>query len=246
MADFGSADVGFLLVDGLDLLGATTKLNDDKEAMLQNKAGLGEAWPIFQYVGTKKYTLTQSGFFDDATDKQNDAQVGVGTQRVLSFGHAGNVIGRKMVGAGGILETKYTRIISANELHKAAAEYIANGQVDEGIILHALAAETAASGNTDASSVDNLAATTAGGAAYLQVTALTLGGYTDVTFRVRDSADDISFLDLTPAFANVATAPTAERIAITGTIRQFTSMSWAFNGAGAGQSVTAMVAIARD
>jgi hypothetical protein len=116
--------------------------------------------------------------------------------------------------------------------------------VEEGVVLHAHAAETA-DGDTTATSVDNAAQTTAGGAVYLQVSALTLGGFDDLLVTVQDSADDVTYADL-QAFAAVSSAPAAQRVARSGTIRRYAAVAWTFEGAGSGQSATFLVGLVRN
>lgn len=245
MTRYGSANVGFLLVGGMDVLGDVTQLEDVREALTEDVTVLGDAWEQHAAVGVKRYTLSQQGFYNDAANRSNAALITPGASKVLAFAPEGNTLGKRFVGSG-MVEASYTRQLSRGALHKANAEYLANTAHDEGIILHALGAETAASGNTEgASSQDNLASSALGGAAYLQVTALTLGGFTNVTFKVRHSADDVTYADLA-TFAVVAAAPAAERVAVAGTVNRHLAHSWLFNGAGGGQSVSYVVGFARN
>jgi hypothetical protein len=245
MTNYGSANVGFLLVDGYDILGVSTKLSDDKEALLELTHGLGDSWEETSPVGVNRYSLTQEGFYDDASGSMNEALVSsVGVARVLTFGHEGNTIGKHFIGSGGVIEAKYKRQITRGELHKAMAEYAANGVVeDQGRINHAHGAETTASGIAS-SSVDNAASSAAGGSGYLEVSAVTLGGYTNITIKIRHSTDNISFSDLI-TFTNV-TARTAQRATVAGTINRYTHATWLFNGAGSGQSITFMAGLYRN
>lgn len=86
--------------------------------------------------------------------------------------------------------------------------------------------------------------TNAGGAGYLEVTALTLGGYTSVTVAIRDSDDDITFADLV-SFAVVTAAPEAQRVTVSGAVERYLAQSVTFNGAGAGPSITYFAGFAR-
>lgn len=244
MANYGSADVGFLLVGGYSVLGTATKLEDNLENVQELTHVLGDAWEETSSVGVNKYELSEEGFYDDAAASINEALNGnEGASRVLCFGHEGNVIGRRFVGATSVL-AKWARMISRGQLHKARAEFRGNGVVDgQGRISHAHGAETSASG-TSSSSVDNAASSANGGRGYLEVSAVTLGGYTNVTIKIRHSVDNISFADLI-VFTNV-TARTAQMLAVAGTINRYTHTTWLFNGAGSGQSITFMTGLARD
>lgn len=245
MARYGSKDVAFLLVDGYSILGAQTEIRDKKEAVFEDGHVLGDSWVKPAAVGLKRAEFIQDGFFDDAADGANAALVaGDGTTRVLCYGVAGNAKRRKFTGHGGAAQVDYERIASRGALHKAKASYLGSGAVDEGIILHEHAAEATASGNTRAASHDNAASSAGGGAGYLQVSALTLGGYTSLTVAIEHSADNVTFADLL-TFTAVTAAPAAARVAVAGAINRYTAARWQFNGAGAGPAATFMAGLAR-
>lgn len=245
MTRYNSADVGFLLVGGYSVLGDVTQLEDNREAMIEDTTVLGVSWEEQGYVGVKRYALNQQGFYNSDTDRINALLIEPGVSRVMSFAPEGNVLGRKFVGSP-MVQADYQRQISRGALHKANASYLSEGQHDEGKIIHTHKAETAASGNTEgADSQDNGASSANGGAGYLQVSALTLGGYTNVTVKIRHSTDDITYADLI-TFAVVAVKPTAERKTVTGTVNRYLAHSWLFNGAGAGMTITYAVGFARS
>lgn len=85
-----------------------------------------------------------------------------------------------------------------------------------------------------------------GGAAYLQVNALTLGGYTNFAPLAVHSSDNVSYTTLA-TFATVTTAPSAQRVVVAaGTlVKRYTAVSWTYNGAGSGQSVKFFSGFAR-
>lgn len=245
MPRYSSADVGFLLVSGRNILGQTTQLQDAREAIIEETTVLGSTWEQQSYVGVRRYELSQQGFFDDAVDGANDALITPGSSKVLSFALEGNAVGKKFVGTPA-LQVSYERLIERAALHKANASYANEGGHEEGVILHALGAETGASGNTEgASSQDAGALSSNGGAGYLQVTSLTLGGYTNFAVKVRHSSDDVTYADLV-TFTAVTAAPNGQRVAVTGTVNRHLAHSWAFTGAGAGQSATYFVGFARN
>jgi hypothetical protein len=84
-----------------------------------------------------------------------------------------------------------------------------------------------------------------GGVGYLQITSLTLGGYTNVVITVRDSADDAAFGDLV-AFTAATTSPSAERVTVAGEVLRYLAQDVAFGGAGSGESVTYLVGFKRS
>ena len=251
MGKYGSDQVGFLLVDGYDLLGTTTEITDNAEAMFEDTSGLGDSWPEPEAVGLKMAAFTQKGFFDDAALGVNVAlNEQQGLSRILCFGLQGNTVGKKFTGYSGAMQVDFERVVSRGALHKANATYKGNGIVEEGIILHRQAAETASSGNTQgADSQDAGASSAVGASAYLQVPALTLGGYTSATVKVRHSADDVTYADLVTFDVVTATQSThAQRktVASGTTINRHTAMSWAYTGSGSGQSITPVVGLVRN
>lgn len=66
--------------------------------------------------------------------------------------------------------------------------------------------------------LDGAASTAFGAQFYVQITAFT---GTSVTVKIQDSADNVSFADLSGASFAAATGPTAERIAVSGTVRRY-------------------------
>ncbi len=250
MTRYGSPDVGFILQGGRSLLADLTTHSIDREAITEQSDTLGDSDEKHTSVGLKKASISQEGIFDDAVDQINDALVGL-TEEIACVGEAGNVlpaagVARPCVGIKGQIQVNYNRIAERGALTKAAASYMANGIVEECVLLHPHIAETSDPGDTESNSHDNAASSAAGGAAYLQVSALILGGYTSVQVTIRDSADNSAFLDHADgAFGVVTTAPQAQRIALTGTIRRYTAIDWDFIGAGSGQSITFMVGLNR-
>ena len=250
MVRYGSPDVGFILQGGRSLLADLTTHSIDREAIIEETTVLGDADEQHAKVGVNKAAITQEGLFDDGTDRINDALVGL-TEEIACVSDAGNAlpsggVARPCVGIKGQIQVNYQRSASRGELHKAAASYMANGIVEECVLLAHHIARTADPGDTEATSHDNAASSASGGAAYLQVSALALGGYTNVQVTIRDSADDAAWADHGDgAFAAVTAAPSAQRIALTGTIRRYTAIDWDFVGAGAAQSITFMVCLNR-
>lgn len=245
---YNSSNIAFLLIDGYSVLGVTTDLSEEYDAKTEETTPLGSADETHAFTGLVSAKMSQSGFFDDVAGSSNDALVaGNGSSRVVCYGVEGNTIGQNFVGFAGALQTNYKRSPKVGELHKASADYIGSGVKDEGKILHALGAETTATGNTQATSVDNAAQSTDGGSGYLELSALTLGGYTSLQVVLEHSVDNITYADHgSGSFTAKTTAPAAQRIALSGTIYRYTSCRWAFLGAGTGETATFMAGIVRS
>jgi hypothetical protein len=189
-------------------------------------------------VGVKRAELAQEGYFDDAADSINDALEGKsGDTRVLCYGLEGNAIGQQFIGYQGAVQVNYERIASKGQLHRANAKYNGSGQVDEGEILQGHDAE-AGDGDTELTPVTVSAQTTAGGTAYLQVSALDLDGVTDLTVKVRQSTDGVTWDDLL-TFTAVTAAPAVERKAVTGTVKKNLAVSWTYSGGIGGEAPSA-------
>lgn len=246
MAKYGSDKVAFLLVDGYSILGANTDVDWTVEATLEETHALGDAWVGQSFVGLRRGTLQQKGFYDDAAGSNNDALVSTnGTSRILCIGIEGNTIGKQFTGFSGAMQAHYKRIAARGTLHKAEAQYSGDGVVEDGKILHTLSTETSAASTTDATPVDNGASTANGGSAYFEVTALTLGGYTNSILRVRHSADNITYVNLLSA-AVITASPNAQRVTVAGTVNRYLSSSFGYTGAGAGQSIRFMIGFVRN
>lgn len=245
MAKYSRKDVAFLLFDGYDIVGLSQTLGDSREAILREVTGLGDTWPEHDDTGLRRGEFSTDGFYDDATGATNELLSGqAGVSRIVCYGLEGNTIGRKFTGLAGALTGKYVRTAQLAEFHRARGEWMVSGQVDEGVILHELSAETA-DGNTEgAESVDSGASSAAGGAGYLQVSAITLDTATNLVVKIRHSADDITYADLITFTA--VTARGAERKTVAGTVNQHLATSWAWTGgAGAGSTATFLVGFAR-
>lgn len=245
MATYDASDIGFLLVDGYSILPRTGTLTSKVTATMDDITPLGVEYSEAAYGGLKTGEFTHSGFYDDATNSTNDAfNEQNGESRVICLAPEGNTIGKAMTGLGGAYQSAYERVATKGQIHRANGSFTVSGDVDEGVILHALGAETAAD-DTQGSSVDNGASSANGGAGYLQVSALTLGGYTNVAVKIQHSDDDTTYTDLV-SFTAVTAAPTAERKAVTGTVKEYLAAAWSFTGSGSSPSVTFMCGFARS
>jgi hypothetical protein len=239
----GSSEIAVFLVGGYDLLankvqGVSRKVKE----INQRTDGCGDSWETSAHTGMSSGAFTQSGaFFDDTTNQLHTAMKTPSAARTSRVGivvWAGNAVGASCVGFAGLLGVEYEVLGALSGLTKANAAYGVNGQVEDGVLLAAWGAVTA---NTNGTGVDNSAASTNGGAAYLEVSAFS--GFTGVAVKIQDSADNSSWADVTGgAFTSITAAQTAQRIAITGTIRRYTRYVATVTGSG---SITLAVALAR-
>lgn len=240
---YGSKDVGFFILGGYSILGSQTAIVVDGEALTTETTPLGVAFPTHDLLGKYSATVTQQGFYDGTAGGANTAICDrEGAEQVMLLAHQGNVAGREMVAWQGAFAGKYQRVIADKDLDRANATYTISGAKEYPIILKALAAVTS-DADTEADSIDNTASSAAGGSGYFACTALTLDGGTNIAAKVRHSADDSTFADLISFTA--ATAVTAERKTVTGTVNRYLAASWAWTGGGASKSATIVVGFKR-
>lgn len=120
-----------------------------------------------------------------------------------------------------------------------------DGVAEIAIVLHELSAETA-DGDTESTSVDNSASSSAGGAGWFLYTVLALDGGTAFAPRVIDSADDITFGELIAFTAVTGLTGGGERKTVTGTVEQYVACDWDFTGApGGSETCTFWIGFAR-
>ena len=238
-----SADISFLLIGGRSVLSSgLTVIGESRESKIEEITGAGETDDRWGAIGQKTWEMTQDGFFDDTTDKWHEALEATDPQ-ALMYAPEGNAIGDRAVAFSGV-RTVYNVLPSRGVYHKANATYKADAGPAYGQtkIAAPLATKTAdgevAAHNWDAASTD-------GGEVHLGVSALTLGAATNIVVTVQHSTNNVDWVTLA-TFTAVTTAPKAERKAVTGTIRQYTKVSWVFTGGvGGGTTATFGVTIGR-
>ena len=243
MATYSSANVGFVLVDGYNLLGYLTTLTANKIKRTEPTTTLGDSWEEHSLTGLSSFEMMQNGFFDDANDASNEALLANSASRTGAIALEGNTAAKKFIGISGTIQDEYERIASVGGLHKAAAAYKANGIIHEAVIIATLAARALAA--SPVASVDNGAGSTSdNNGAYLQVTVLTLGGWTSITIKLRSSTDNVTFGDLY-TFTTVTAAPSAQYATFSSVVNRYVHTTMTGVGAGAGESITFMTGLFR-
>lgn len=237
----GSSEISVFLIGGYNFLAnkpqTATRL---VEEMLEKTDGLGDSWREFVNTGCSGGVFSQAGaFFDDTTNRMHTAlKTSSATSRVGLIVWGGNILASSCTGFAGILGVSYSVIAQLKGLTKANAVYGVSGQVEEGVILQP---HTALTSETVQTSVDNGAASTNGAGGYLEVSAYS--GFTSVTVILQHSTDNSAWSNITGGgFTAVTSAPTAQRLSISGTINRYTRSWVQVSGSG---SVTLAVALAR-
>ena len=244
MAKFGPDDV-FVLVHGHAISGVTQVLETEKEAVLEEDThGFGDTWVERAYIGVQKWIASQEALYDDTDGQSEDAFVGhEGADRVVTFGIEGNTQGKKCQ-CGIAISSKVVRKSGRGELSKLSAEWMGDGVLSDAVIVQRLAAESGAGATSDGSQ-DNAASSANGGTGYLQVTDLTLGGYTSITVKMQDSPDDSVWSDLI-TFTAVTADEFAQAVEVEGTVDRYLRAELTLNGSGSSESITLLVAFERD
>lgn len=224
------------------------------EVTLQNLEGSASLNPVVLPTGHKSTPdFTFPIWADSALQELIDDVHGVtaadrSDQRIIVVGWTGgNVIGQK-VDIGRAYLSKVAPKTPAAMLTQLETTWRWTGLCYPGAhILQSLAAKTT-DGNAQASSVDNGAASTAGGIGFFGYTAYTQDGDTALVVRVVDSADNITFGALC-TFSSVTASTgggSVSELSTTATVKRYVSADWTFTGgAGAGTTATIFVAFRR-
>ena len=240
MAYYGWDEIVYVLIGGYDLKTVVTGLALEDEAVVVEKHFAADVYPTSIILGTGRGAVEIDAVLNSPTTDQIVSTSGAG--RVLSVLYAGNIVSGlcalyRSVKIGGISVP-----LSPDDIHGLKPTFVNSGKVYLiGRVVAPVAARSAA-GNTDATYCDLGAGITIGTVA-LHVTALTLGGYTNLIAKLRDSADHITFADHTTMTAVTAIGAEAKDLAA---CNRYTSISWAWTGAGSGQSWTGGVVAGAD
>lgn len=239
-----------LYANGVDLTAFAIKNERNKlSSKMEDVTGLGDSFQKFLPAGMGMAEWEFNGALWDTntgnshdTFKAPDASP-QGTPAIVTIVLAGQTKGNEFVGYQGAFLADYEPLGVVGELNKVNVRYQVTGRADFGVLLQELAAKTADfNTKTQGLEIDGGAATTTGWAAHLQVTAYS--GFSSVAIKIRDSADNSTYADLTSgAFASV-TAVGAQRItgAAGATVRRYTCIDCDVTGTG---SITFLVGLSR-
>ncbi len=236
-------DEALLLIGGYDLGGQSMAMPFSKEQQIEETTVFGLTFDTWGDVGVGSGEISLEGFYDDADNASSEAlSSNLGTSRIGVYGVAGNVQGQAVSGVN-VIEASFARGAARGELQKVAAVFPTTGDIEEGVIIQPLIAESG-SGVTSVGSHDFGASGTRL-AGYLEVTELTLGGYTSITVKIQESSDDgagDAFADKV-TFTNITAESIGERIAIGVSVERHVRVTLTLNGSGSGESITLLVAI---
>lgn len=217
------ADV-WIAVDGYELTGYGTNLNDNTEAVSEQTHTFGDADEENEYAGLKSSMVDVQAFYDDAAGASNEALASfAGADRIMTYGVEGTAVGAECVGAAAVLEGKYSRAVERGKFHRGNASFKGSGQVDRCKLLR-YGAHNGSSG--DGTALDNGASSAGGGVGYQQVIA-TNGNFVG---KIRHSTDNSTYADLL-TFATVSNGNRAgERKTTAVTVNRYLRSNWANSG----------------
>lgn len=242
MAKYTGADVAQIVVGGRWYTGLVTSLEWQTEAETEDTTVLGSLWQDHVFSGVRRFRATIDLFADDSLYTTPVT----GTQYPVVIQLAGNAANRPaLVGYGSVVDTQ-SRSIRVGEVLKERLTVVGVGWAYDAVAAKTVLphATRSTAGNTDATPCDDGAQTTSGGALVACVASLTLGGYTDLTIKLRDSADGTTFADVTGASLTFTTAG-VQVVEVAGTLRRYVSASWAWTGSGSGQSFAGLAVYGR-
>jgi len=194
-------------------------------------------------VGNQDGTVSLSGFFESTastgTDQYFSGVKGSTTKQKLIVALEGHSLGTRAI----MLQadaSSYQVSASVGDAIKTSAEFQASESVDHGAIL---SSGSAISSTGNGTGVDNGAASTNGGVAFISVPTNTRNG--TIIAKVQSSADNSTFADLV-TFATVSsTTKTSERILVAAGTAVPRYLRVSYTVAGSTGSATPTVAFAR-
>lgn len=212
-----------------------------RTALMDERRFAGNVYPTALDTGIRNGELELTDVIYDTTT--NPAFVPFpSTAQVVSVCLEGDTASARFYGFQAARVSAAEVVLDPEKMDDIVPEFTVAGEVNYGYVVAPHAARSTA-GNTDSSYADD-GAQAASGHAYLHVPSITLGGYDNCIVTVRHSSDHASWGDHT-AFTAV-TAATHEVKALATTVERYLSVSWAWTGAGSGQSITFFVGVAVD
>ena len=237
MVRFGGPDTGPALLGGYSIISDLLEITGKKEGMIEESTVLGDVVDSYTYLGIDKYMDGNlKAFYPGNASALLAFELASGT---LVYGLEGDTIGNPSIVVESLRST-IARQASLDALTRIEAAFKSASGIHDAVIIANLAAR---SDNAETTTVDNAALTSTGSRSYLNVTSVTLGGYTNVAVKMRDSDDDITFVD--HANFTAVTAITSEMVLVTGTVNRYLQTRTDFIGSGSSESITFGVSTVR-
>lgn len=238
----GLPDVEFVLFNGYDVTGIIRSISDELTNDTEEATVAGNTVATEQFVGTARGTVNATAFYDEDLSPELEG----GPSGVLMYVLGGNTAGAYCECVEEAIATEYKRLIENGATHKAEIAFGAQGDVgllDHAYIVAPLAAYAGA-GDTESAYIDSGAATASGGRWWVHVTALDLDGHDDLDVQLEDSADHVTFGDVTGALATF-TAIGAQMVEFDGGVDQYLAAVYSYGGAGTDPTATFAAAVTK-
>lgn len=179
-------------------------------------------------LGLDNGSLSLGGLVDNNADSGGqdeilDSALGASAGSLVTAAPAGLAVGNRIISIEA-RESAYSISAPVAEAVGFTASWRSEGQIDVGVSLHGLSAETL---NGNGAGVDNESSTSNGGVGALHVTSAS-GTSPTLDVVIQHSADAMTWVDLV-TFPQV-TAAAAERIAVTGTVNRHLRATWTVGG----------------
>lgn len=235
MGQYGSG-AGAFLFNGTSPISMTQQVEYEKSVGSEDRTHIGSGVVYDDFVGVQDSVVTVKGWYDgDWWQGILGAGYFTGASHLL-FMPAGNDYSKRATAFEGV-HVDAKRLIERRGLTKMEGEFRSSEGAWDGLMLSPSTVSRSTAGNTDANDVNFLTSSATGGVLAVHCTQLTLGGYTNLSISMRDSADGASWLAVaggpTLTFTN---AYTAQHVLVAVTVRQYVSIAWAWTGTGTGQS----------
>ena len=243
MTWYSSKDVAYVFWNHCTITGFLNAVRIKTTAKLVDTTGLGDTWREMSDTGLREGELEMTGLYDGDVLAENGMNTVSATDRVASVLLEGNTVSKRFYGFQKAILSGTEVGISSDSVHTSTPVYTMRGAIDHGYVVAPWAARTTA-GNTQATYADAGASMTAP-RAYLNITGLTLGGYTNLVVTVQSCATSDGSYDDETAFTAVTAASTGSQcITLSGAVNRYLAVKWAWTGAGTGQSASFFVGVA--
>lgn len=240
MARKGSADVAFIYLDAVDIIGDITEMSDTSEAVVEEDTPLGADTDTWADVGVRKFQGTLRGIYSDSGTVDDLETILEGNDpKSLAYGIEGDDAGAPYTHVDAAVGT-LARNTQRDQLHRIEASFMADGKAVEGV-LHSGSADYDAT-NDETTQQDRGANAATRPTIRAWVTDLDLGGYTDATLELlhRSTAGGVqTAVDIEADFTDTGLytlVPTAN-------IGRYVQVRVSFDGTGADESITFTVGI---
>ncbi len=232
----GGTDLShYFTSSALDIAVDTADSSTFRGPLVAGVTGTNSGWKTHA-VGQVSGGVGVEGLFDATLVTALKAILGSATDDVLTIGEYGLDTVGNLCTLLAVQSEKLSHTAPVGGLVAAGWDVKANGVVGIGRVLHPLVAVTADGTGT---SVDGAAQTTTGAVAQLHVTSVSASDTLLVT--IEDSANNSTWATI--GTFTLASAVTAQRITIAGTVRRYTRCVWDVTGTGV--SIPFAVALAR-